>query len=272
MSKIEYIDKDLSITFDFIKKLFEPRYYEASFDHVAIDKSVVKTEFTNEGFYFELAKMILTSPEDTEKLFERDNEIIIFRDFYNKIYFKINDCNKFKISVGFNGSTNVNGFIKNFETNHLEEYKNSFYRAVIPTNCDFIPSKYFKLEKSLKSREIFSGTGIIEIVINEIPLHLYMCNDNDKKYFIIETLEKSTYENFKNIIDEIILSITYLTGYFLGNNVIFIGSNDLSYKIIKLLGIKNFFDELKESFPIIPDLHFYRDFVGNLVDLQNQNI
>ncbi|OYU83668.1 MAG: hypothetical protein CFE24_10085 [Flavobacterium sp. BFFFF2] len=268
MGKIEHIEKKLYRTIDVIEELFKPKYYEVGFNHIGIDKAVVKTTHSKEGFYFEFAKMVLTSQQDAQKLFDRDDEIITFSDFYNKIIFKIKDCKNFNFSVGFSGYTKVSGFIKDFETKDINDYSNCFYRATILTEELFTPSKYFKLSKSLKVKEVFYGCGILELEIDNININLFPYNDKitGRNYFIIETINNGEFINFKNIIDEIILAITYLTGTFLGNSVIFLGSKNNSFDEVKLLGIKSFFDDLKNSFAVIPDLHYHREIIGNLND------
>lgn len=273
MKKIEHIEKKLSRTIDIIEELFKPKYYEVGFDHIAIDKAVAKTSHNKEGFYFEFAKMVLTSQQDAQKLFDRDDETITFSDFYSKIIFKIKDCKNFNFSVGFSGYTKVSGYIKDFETKEINDYSNTFYRATIITNELFIPSRYFKVSKSLKVKEILYGYGLLELEINNILINLFPYNDNitGRNYFIIETTKNCEYIKFKNIIDEIILAITYLTGTFLGNSVILLGSNNSSFDEVKLLGIKSFFDDLKDSFAVIPDLYFHREIIGNLNDFTETN-
>lgn len=264
---MKHIEKNVISTVDRVESMFREKFYQVDFDHIAIDKAVAKTVHDTEGFYFEVAKMVMTSQEDSRKLLDRDNEIIIFSNFRNKIYFKINDSEKIKISVSVNGFTKVSGYIKDFKTTFYENYKeNSFYRAVILTDEEFALSRYFKIKNSLKVAGIYYGTGVLEVTINDINLHLYLHRDKSSKknYFIIETLQKCNYDTFQNFIDEIILAITYLTGVFLGDSVFFLASETPHFQIDELISKKSFFDELKSSYAVIPDLHFHRDLVGNL--------
>lgn len=261
---MEQLEKKIQGSIDKIETLFKDKYYEVKFDHISVDKAVVKTIHNEKGYYFEFAKMVLTSQKDAHKLFDSDDETIEFSDFYTKIYFKINQCKGFNFSVNLSGSTNVKGYIKGFTTNHIEENKNGYYRAIIITKEKFTVSRYFFPSKSLKVRDTIYGSGIIDTEINNICLQLYGYDDKvtRKNYFIIETTSQCNYQNFLDIIDDIILSITYLTGIFLGNSVFVLGSKNDNFEKNDLLCLKSFYEDLKDGLATIPEIHFQRDIVG----------
>jgi len=89
---MEQVEKKLEYSIDKIESLFKDKYYELKFDDNSIDKAVVKTIHNEKGFYFEFAKMIFVSEKVIHKLFENDDRLIEFADFYTKIHFKINQC------------------------------------------------------------------------------------------------------------------------------------------------------------------------------------
>lgn len=261
---MEQIEKKLQFSIYKIENLFNDKFYEVKFDHISVDKAVVKTIHNDKGFYFEFAKMVLTSQKDAHKLFDSDDETIEFADFYTKIYFKINQCKGFNFSVNLSGSTNVKGYIKDFKTNHIEDYKNGYYRAIIITKEKFTVSSYFFPSKSLKVGNTIYGSGIIDTEINDISLQLYGYNDKvtRKNYFIIETTIQCEFQNFIDIIDDVILSITYLTGIFLGNSVFVLGSKTDNFEKNDLLCLKSFYEELKDGFATIPEIHFQTEIAG----------
>lgn len=261
---MEQVEKKLQYSIDSVESLFKEKYYEVRFDHISVDKAVVKTIHDEKGYYFEFAKMVITSQNDAHKLFACDDKKIEFADFFTKIYFKINQCKGFNFSINLSGSTLVKGYIKDFKTNHIEEHKNGYYRAIIITKEKFTVSSYFYPTKSLKVRDTIYGSGVIDVEINDIKLQLYGYDDKvtRKKYFIIETTSKCDYQNFIDIIDDIILSITYLTGVFLGNSVFVLGSKNDSFQQNDLLCLKSFYDDLKDGISTIPEIHFQREVVG----------
>lgn len=253
----EIIEKNISQTIECLEKFFKRSFYEVRFDHPSIDKSVVKTVNTDKGLFFEFAKMILTSQKDSLKLFDKDDEIIEFSDFYTKLYFKINACSEFKFTVGNSGYTTVSGYINDFTTNNLENFDNGFYRAVIITSEeDFILSRYIDRKYSLKVGTTEYGSGVLECTIQKQKLHLFNYSDEvtKKTYFIIESCEKTDYEKFSSILDEIVLGITYLTGTFLGNDIYILGSSKKDFKENSVLSLKSFFDELKSGYMAIPNI------------------
>ena len=267
---MDAITKKLSQTVDLIETLFKERFYEVHFNHISVDKSVAKTVHRKEGFYFEFAKMILTSQKDAEKLFNMDDEVIQFVDFHDKLSFKINQCTSFKFSVGMSGYTHVSGYIKDFTTNHLESFQKSNYRAVIITKEKFNVAQHFVDAKRLAVDQIVYGSGIIDLSINGIDLEFFGYSDKVTKrnYFIIETKGKSEYSKFRNLIDDIILGLTYWTGEFLGNNVLILGSATESFDHPELLSLKSFFDDLKDGYAAVPTIHFQRE-IGFTSDFAN---
>ena len=197
----DIINKNISESIECLEKFFEHRFYEVRFDHQSIDKSVVKTINTDKGLFFEFAKMILSSTKDSLKLFDKDDEIIEFADFYTKLYFKINACSEFKFTVGNSGYTTVSGYINDFTTNNLANFDNGFYRAILITNEeDFVLSSYVGRKYSLKIGSTEYGSGVLECTIQEQKLHLFNYTDEvtKKAYFIIESYEKTDYENFSS--------------------------------------------------------------------------
>lgn len=272
---MKHIQKNVISTVDRIESMFSEKFYQVDFDHLAIDKAVAKTIHNDDGFYFEIVKMVMTSQKESQELLDRDDEIITLLNLRHKIKFKIRESEKVKSSISVNGFTKISGIIRDFKTSHYENFeKDSFYRAVILTENEFAVSRYFKIEHLLKIEEITYGSGVLEILVNGIKLHLYLYKDkvSSKNYFIIETVEQCNYESFENLIDEIILSVTYLTGAFLGDSVYFLASKSSNFQRDELVSLKSFFDELKSSYAVIPDLNLHRKLVGNLNDFTTPQV
>jgi len=251
------IEKNTSESIECLEKFFERSFYEVRFEHPSIDKSVVKTVKKDKGLFFEFAKMILSSQKDGQKLFDKDDEIIEFADFYSKLYFKINSCSDFKFSVGNSGYTTVSGYINNFTTNNLEKFQKGFYRAIIIIDeKDFNLSSFVGSKYSLKVKNTEYASGVIESTIKNQKLHLFKYFDEitKKTYFIIENYEQSNYNDFSSVLDEIILGITYLTGTFIGNDIYILGSSKNDFKENSVLSLKSFFDELKSGNMAIPNI------------------
>jgi hypothetical protein len=261
---MEQIEKNLKTTIDKIDSFFNEKYYQVNFDHIAIDKAVAKTIHNEKGFYFEVAKMILTTQKDAKVFFDNDDKKIEFGDLYTKLYFKINQCGKINFEVKASGSTDLKGYIKDFTTNHIDNYLEGVYRAVIITKEKFTVSSYFYPSKLLKVNNTIHGSGVIEISINDISIQLYSYDDKITKkiYFIIETTSKCSYDKFVDILDDIILSITYLTGFFLGESIFVLGSDNMNFRKNELLCLKSFNEELKDGITTIPQIKFQIEVTG----------
>ncbi|WP_336687353.1 hypothetical protein [Chryseobacterium bernardetii] len=259
---MEFIEKYLRSSIDEIKQLFKEKYYEISFRDTPLHEAVAKTTYTDNGFYFECAKMVLTLPQDVDDTLNRSDEIIEFYDIYNKIFFKLNQCKGFSLAFSFSGSTRAKGYIEGFTTNELQNNLNGYYRAIIIIDKPFTISSYFIDHKSLRVENTEYGSGIVTINVNGIALSLFDYEDEitNKSYFIIETEAKTDYNRFVEIIDDIILSITYLTGIFLGRNVFILGSADDKFRSNKILSHKCFYDDLKNGIATIPKRSFQRDY------------
>lgn len=271
---MEIIEKKLRFSIDKIESLSKEKYFEVCFDHLSIDKAVAKTLLTEKGFYFEFAKMILTSQDDMHKLFDNNDKIIQFKNFYTKINFKINQCAEFTLSTSLSGSTDVKGYINDFTTNHIETFPDGYYRAILLTKHKFTVSKYFGHSKGLKVRDTTFGSGIIDLTINTIQLQIFGYYDEvtSKNYFIIETVVKCKYQDFVKFLDDIILSIAYLTGEFLGKSIFVLASNDNNFEKNELLCLKSFYDDLNNGIAVIPDFHFLKDIVGNMNDIASPEL
>lgn len=261
---MKYKEKNISRTVEVLENLFKDRFYEVDFDNVAINKAVVKTHHNHEGFHFEISKMILTSNQDAQDLLIRDNETIVFKDFQNKLSFKIKDCLDVNISVSFSGYTKVNGYIKDLKFEKQDSKQPKYFRAVILTKENLVLSKIFSDVINLKIDEVIYGSGILSFEINNISIDLfsYYSEITKRNYFVIETNDEYNYVDFTSIIDELILAICYLEGKFLGNSVYFLGSETKNFQDNVMLGIKRFFDDLNSGFAVIPDFHSLREISG----------
>jgi pyridoxal/pyridoxine/pyridoxamine kinase len=64
------------------------------------------------------------------------------------------------------------------------------------------------------------------------------------------------------ILDDIILSITYLTGFFLGESIFVLGSDNMNFRKNELLCLKSFNEELKDGITTIPQIKFQIEVTG----------
>ena len=253
---METIEKQISETIRTIESFFSESYYEVSCSHKNIDKAVAKTQKKDEGFFFEFAKMGVPSQDERHLITYSPSLPIKLSNNSKSIEFDLSNA-KYNLSVGFSGYTAISGFIKEFKTNSLESYSNSFYRAVIIRESDHALSGFFAHDNSLKIGNSTYGSGVLELTINDINLNLftYSSKETKKAYFIIESQTLSSYSNFISIQDEIVLALTYLTGTFLGKEIYIVGSDTKTFEKNSILSLKRFFDDLKNGYSAIPDVN-----------------
>lgn len=259
---MESIEKRLSGTIKAIENFFSENFYEVRCSPVSIDKAVAKTIKKDEGLYFEFAKMPLIPQRDIDLILKSNEFSFQFSNYKDKIFLNPIACSNFKINVGFtDGYTKLNGYIKEFTTESLHKLQNGFYRAVIVTEKDFYVSKYFACQSLLKVKGAVYMSGVLEIQVNEMILHLFSYADETtkRKYFVIESQNVVDYTTFSSILDEIVLAITYLTGLFLGPEIYIIGSKEESFRENIILCLKRFFDDLMDGYSTVPNLYFQQD-------------
>ncbi len=254
---MELIEKSVRETVRIIEAFSSECYYEVESSHKNLNKAVAKTEKKEDGLHFEFSKMVLSSQDDRHRITYASSVPLKFSNNFSSLTFDLSDCN-YKLSVGFSGHTTVSGYIKEFSTNALANYRNSYYRAVIIRNSDHALSGFFSHNSSLKIGNTTYGSGVLRITIKKIGLHIfsYTSKETKRTYFIIESQNIVSYSDFTSIQDEIILAITYLTGTFLGSEVYILGSTTNSYETLSVLGLKHFFDDLKNCYPAIPNVTF----------------
>src|SRR5205085_9355843 len=81
----------------------------------------------------------------------------------------------------------------------------SHFRIVIPINpkknlglADVVESKPFVL--NINGREIGRTAGLIEFECSEIKLELFTVTEDDEAYLIIDTLQQTTFDSYKNML------------------------------------------------------------------------
>ncbi|MEJ7684582.1 MAG: hypothetical protein WKG06_43380 [Segetibacter sp.] len=253
---MQIIEKQISNTIRTLESFFSVCYYEVMSSHRTLDKAVAKTQKKDEGFHFEFTKMEMTSQDERHKITYATNVPIKFSNSYTTIGFNLSDC-KYTFSVGFSGHTSLSGYLKEFATTALENHANCYYRAVVICKLDHALSGYFFHNNTLQIGTTSYGSGVLEICINGINLHLfsYTSKETRKSYFVIESQNVVPYTDFKSIQDEIILALTYLTGTFLGKEIYIVGSDTNNFENNVILSLNRFFDDLKNSYPAIPDVN-----------------
>ncbi|MFP5042448.1 hypothetical protein [Parasediminibacterium sp. JCM 36343] len=253
---MQIIEKQITDTIRTIESFFSECHYEVISEHETLNNAVVKTQRKDDGFFFEFAKMTLPSQDDRYKITYAQTLPTTFLNNFKSIVFDLIKA-KCTFSFGFSGHTSVSGYIKDFTTDSLENYNESYYRAIIISESDHALSGFFAHNNSLKIGTTTYGSGVLEINIKGILLNLfsYTSKETKKSYFIVESQSLSSYLNFISLQDEIILAITYLTGIFLGKEIYIIGSGSKNFENTSLLSLKSFFDDLKNGYAILPDVN-----------------
>lgn len=249
------IEKNVLNTIGTIESLFSENFYEVTSAFRTLTKTVAKTQYKEDGLFFEFVKMEPTSRTERHQIMFSNSIPLKFANYARAINFNLNDS-KYNFSVGFSGYTKVSGYLREFTTNYLDEFPRSYYRAVIIRNSDHALSGFFNHNNSLKIGDSTYGSGVLEITIKDVNLHLftYTSEETKKSYFIIESQNETSYSEFISIQDELILSIIYLTGCFLGKNIYILGSKDKYFETDYILALKHFFDDLKDGHAAIPNV------------------
>jgi hypothetical protein len=252
---MQTIEKQIANTIRTIETFFSECFYEVSCTHDTLNKAVAKTQKKDNGFFFEFSKMALPSQDDRHKITYAPTLPMKFSNNFKSIQFDLSNT-KYNLSIGLSGYISVSGYIKEFTTESLKNHSNSYYRAVIIRESDHTLSGFFAHNNTLQIGSTTYGSGVLEINVKGILLNLftYTSKETKKAYFIIESQNICSYQDFVSIQDEIILAITYLTGTFLGREIYFIGSDTKTFEKNSVLSLKRFFDDLKNGYAAIPDV------------------
>jgi hypothetical protein len=265
--KTEPIEKRLEESIKCVDLLFDEKYYEVNSNNIdLIHKAVVKTYHNDKGFCFELAKMIEKSFLEVlsaKEILKKETEPIELSDKNSSIYFSLSKCSKYKYQLGVSGFTEIRGYINEFNTSFIDR-ESEFFRAILITDKKFIISEFFKDSNPLKVKDSTYGSGILNITVKDIDLQIFGYEDKETKrsYFFIENVFKTNYESFKEIIDDLLLAITFITGKFLGERIYFVGSANNTFNNCRLFGLSKFFEDLKSGIGAIPDYNTKSDYVG----------
>jgi hypothetical protein len=258
---INPIEKNVERSVKVIEYLFAETFYKVNNELAFLNDSIAKLVRNENGLYFECVKMTVTSQIDVHKLVDHEDSQFELENNNRSIYFRLQSLSKFKLSVGLSGHTKICGYLKDFQTSTLNEFQDSFYRAVILTNESIALSGFFDINNSLTVGNTTYASGIMECQILQMKLHLYSYSDEvtKRKYFFIESQSKVELNEFVSCLDELVLAISYLTGVFLGREIYILGSNEQNFENVSILSLKHFFDDLKSGFSVIPDVMLQHD-------------
>lgn len=255
------IKKTINSTISTLEQIFKERFFTVRSTHKAIGGALAKCFHDSKGYQFTFTKMELASMDERNSFIDDFQTPITFEDNFQKISFKLDACVDFQMQIGFSGFTSVNGVITEFTTESLKKHSIGYYRAVIPTSRDFYNSQHFANTSRLNVGNTTYGSGVLEFKVNNIKLHSFIYSDDksDKKYYFIENQDKCTYDEFINFLDETLLSITYLTGAFLGREIYIVASETEEHEITELIGLKYFFEDLRSGKNAVPDSHMFHN-------------
>ena len=249
------IEKKIARTVEAIEAFFSKSFYEVNCAPPTLDKAVAKTERKVDGFYFEFAKMASHTHDQRNSLIYAKSIPVTFSNKAREIQFELQETN-YQFSEAIAGAVSISGKIKEFTTNSLEKFQNSFYRSIVITETSHALSGFFSHNNSLQIGNTVYGSGVLELTIRGMALHLFAYTSKETKasYFIIESRSICQYADFVPIQDEIILAIAYLTGTFLGYEIYVVGSETETFERNYVLALKRFFDDLRNGYAAIPDI------------------
>ncbi len=133
---------------------------------------------------------------------------------------------KYQINEQIKGS----GKIECLEMN-LDRSKKLYHRALIRAKLDLfdIPACYVKSE----AYKIDSKTrlkGLIEFTVFRKRFQLYSFDHDQGGYIVIDSITKTSFEEFETIFNAIIYSFGLISGNYFGGELSFLGSNDRKFK------------------------------------------
>jgi hypothetical protein len=131
-----------------------------------------------------------------------------------------------------------------FGTIHSENFpinSNSIFRSILKIESNDLTTIFLGSEYSCG--ETSYSLGLVVIEVDNLIFHVYRHSQKDYDFLIIECLNKTTLENFKNIIELTLKSIGFLTGNWHQNeHFIF------SYKSSKFENIDSiYYESLRDS-------------------------
>ncbi len=250
------IKKTVSSTIASLNNFFEGIYFSVKSENAVLDGCTTKLIRQDNGMYFEFSKRQITSQEERQKLMDAKKAPIQFSNDNIEVYFSLNDCKKVDISLWTGaGFTSVSGVLKRFDTNKIIGHEKAFFRAVIPNSVNLSLSEFFETH-NLQIGSSTYGSGVFSFEHGSIQYHLYSYFDEKTKdkYFFIESASPCELAEFRSILDEIILALTYLTGVFIGSEIFIVSCAKNDFESNTLLGLSRFFDDLKNGFSALPRL------------------
>jgi len=137
-------------------------------------------------------------------------EPIILESTGDKYYIDKNSAHTVGITLSSPQVLTLN--LDKFQSGIKESFNDKLQRLIVPVEVE--PSFDFIDFNSLKISGTLTVCGLIQISINEFNYHLfkYKNDDTGKKYLIIDSLEKNSFDEFKTNCKSIITAYGYLSG------------------------------------------------------------
>jgi len=172
---------------------------------------------------------------------DNSNLIFDFKSFSNINYLFMNNPRRMECTV------------RKYYNEEIRSRKAHYYRLLIPTEKilevgGIFESELLKIEGTVYSR------GVLLINNNNRKYHLYAhSNKSEKnKYLVIDSLFRSTFNEFLSSVKTILLSYSFVTGYYPREKWYFLSSNTQSFEKIYGIYYETLPKSLKSIYSIFP--------------------
>ncbi len=205
-------EKEVYSSINSIKSLEEEAVYKTIMDGFSINNSIatsIKDE--NKGF---IIKFFLDGFTEEDNMKELDNfgikeRLILER---NGCKYSINKNSTRKITTTFGDPKVITIEVNNFQSLEDDFFNDNLLRLIVPTSVE--PDFDDFNCKSLHISGITTFCGLIELKLNNKNYHIFKHrnDDTEENYFIIDSIEKNSFEEFKKNTSAILLAFGFITG------------------------------------------------------------
>lgn len=234
-----------------------------------INKNILKSleliSFVKKRFRTEIEIQEIPTQKINAVFYTRKNNFnISFRDILftkrpnenKKIEFKLNNlefiCER---ALFINPKINLNKNTKRYNIGLYEFYSKDFkredqyFRSINIIEKDVF--NFWSFEPEWFSSEFGSHRSLLQLIINNIRIHLMFFKDNEKHYFIIECIDKTNFSTFIEIYNAIMHGYGLITGNFIKNDYYVISSSNSNYTNTESILFRKFKTNIYFNYPII---------------------
>ncbi len=244
------IVKDVSVSLQFIRDVESEASYLIESKEPSIHGSSAKTYRENGAFILSFTTTKFLDMYERNDLWKSDASFTCRNDRL-ALSFDFKSFSKWSIPTMVD-PRRFDCSIRNYHTSRID-HGDHFFRAIIPTKEPQAPGSLFE-SSMVKIGNVIHSAGLVKIRFSNQDFHLFPYTTDDKKanYLFVESVTQVNYHKFKRMIDAILLSYAFVTGYFPRDQRYVIGARDELFSQISHIAFETLPSSFSSKYSVIP--------------------